>query len=550
MSTEQRFETKRLDHLGIVAGICHEIGLMGSVDQAVGPSEPKVSCGAAVQALVLNGLGFTSRALYLMPQYLDNKPVDLLIGPDLAAEDFNDDSLGRSLDQLFEAGVTEVFAQVAAQALEVYGIKHHFYHLDSSSFHLMGSTQPRRQRSRPLRSPTPVPVFLRDGYSKEPRPDLKQVVVSLITGHRSRLPVWMEALSGNRSDKDSFPETIRAFCQQLKAGERCYLVVDSALYGAANLQRPSETRWLTRVPETLAEAKRLLAETDREQLTALPDGYAYLEAPSEYTGIAQRWLVVYAPIAAQREEKTLLRRVAKEEKAAHKAWRQLAGQTFNCREEAEAALAEIQKGWKYQQAEAETSVLTRYPGPGRPAQGATPDVVGYQLQAEVTLSEEALEKARRRLGRFVLATNEADPEMLSPQAMLSQYKAQAVSVERGFRFLKDPLFFANSLFLKNPGRIMALIMIMVLALPVYSLAERKLRRQLAETGQRVLNQVGKEIQTPTMRWIFQVFEGIDLLLVSQNGQVINRQALNLRPEHLTVLHLLGPPVENCHMLAS
>jgi transposase len=55
------------------------------------------------------------------------------------------------------------------------------------------------------------------------------------------------------------------------------------------------------------------------------------------------------------------------------------------------------------------------------------------------------------LGRFILASNETDAERLSPEAMLSQYKAQAVSVERGFRFLKDPLFFADGLFLKNPS---------------------------------------------------------------------------------------------------
>jgi hypothetical protein len=48
-----------------------------------------------------------------MPQYLANKPADLLIGPGLEAADFNDDSLRRNLDQLFEAGVMEVFAQVA-----------------------------------------------------------------------------------------------------------------------------------------------------------------------------------------------------------------------------------------------------------------------------------------------------------------------------------------------------------------------------------------------------------------------------------------------------
>lgn len=542
MSTEQSFETKRIDHLGIIAGICHEIGLMEAIDQAVGPSERNVSCGAAVQAMVLNGLGFASRALYLMPQYLHNKPVDLLIAPDLVAEDFNDDTLGRSLDQLFATGVTEVFAQVARQALKTYGIEYTFYHLDSSSFHLHGqySTEDLQMEA----------IEITYGFSKEHRPDLKQVVVSLITGHRSQLPVWMEALSGNHSDKDSFPDTIQAFCKQLKTGKTSYFVVDSALYGAENLQNLGEIRWLTRVPETLAEAKRLVADTDAAEMTTLPDDYAYLQVSSDYGDLPQRWLVVHSPVAALREEKTLLRRVAKEEKTAQTAWRKLRGQTFNCEEDAEAALAEVQKKWRYHQAEAEVVPQTRYPGPGRPAAGATPDLVGYQLQGAVFPSEAALEKARKSLGRFILATNEPDPERLSPEMMLSQYKAQAISVERGFRFLKDPLFFADSLFLKNPGRIMALIMIMVLALLVYALAEGKLRLQLAETGQSVPNQLGKPTQNPTMRWIFQVFEGIDLLIMHQGDQILTRQVLNLKPEHLTVLHLLGPPVKKCYMVGS
>jgi len=123
-------------------------------------------------------------------------------------------------------------------------------------------------------------------------------------------------------------------------------------------------------------------------------------------------------------------------------------------------------------------------------------------------------------------------------------------VERGFRFLKDPLFFADSLFLKNPGRIMALTMIMVLALLIYALAERKLRLKLAETSQFVPNQVGKKTQTPTMRWIFQLFEGIDLLLIRQNEQIAVRHVLNLKPVHRDILRLLGPPVEKCYLLAS
>jgi transposase len=97
MTTNEHLETQRLDHLGIVAGICHEIGLVDVINERVGASERQVSCGHAVLAMVLNALGFSGRALYLMPDYLRNKPVDLLLGVDVSAEAFNDDTLGRTL---------------------------------------------------------------------------------------------------------------------------------------------------------------------------------------------------------------------------------------------------------------------------------------------------------------------------------------------------------------------------------------------------------------------------------------------------------------------
>src|SRR5262249_50620286 len=63
------------------------------------------------------------------------------------------------------------------------------------------------------------------------------------------------------------------------------------------------------------------------------------------------------------------------------------------------------------------------------------------------------------------------------------------SIERGFSFLKDPLFLASSVFVKKPTRIVALSLVMVLGLLVYRLAEHRLREQLAATGQTVPNQL-------------------------------------------------------------
>ena len=130
--------------------------------------------------------------------------------------------------------------------------------------------------------------------------------------------------------------------------------------------------------------------------------------------------------------------------------------------------------------------------------------------------------------------------------MLSVYKAQGVTVERGFRFLKDPMFFADSLFLKKPQRIMALLMVMGLALLIYALAERKLRQQLKAEEQTIPDQKGKPTQTPTMRRVFQMFEGIDILVISVANRLIRQEVLNLRPVHHQILALLGPPVKNIY----
>jgi transposase len=76
------------------------------------------------------------------------------------------------------------------------------------------------------------------------------------------------------------------------------------------------------------------------------------------------------------------------------------------------------------------------------------------------------------------------------------------TIERGFAFLKDPLFLASSDFVKKSERIVALSLIMVLCLLVYRLAEHGLREQLATTGQTVPSQVKQPTDRPTMRWMF------------------------------------------------
>jgi transposase len=542
MSAKPGYETQRIDHLGIVAGVCQEIGLVETINGLVKTSDRKVSCGKGTQAIILNALGFVGRALYLMPDYLHNKPVDLLIDPNLTAEDFNDDTLGRCLDDLYAGGVTEIFYRVASQALRRYGIRSNFVHLDSSSFHLHGAydaDEPEREA-----------VSITYGYSKDHRPDLKQVVLQLITHHKSALPVWLEVLSGNSNDKKTFKATLKAYYQQLSAEEQPYIVMDSAGFSADSLKEAQDIRWLMRVPETLAQAKQRVKETAVEEMAELEPGYQGKEVLCEYAGITQRWLVVASEAAQSREMKTLDKAQAKELEQAQKDWRKLEGQIFNCQADAEKALAQFNQKWKYHLSAAEAVPVMQYPRRGRPAAEDQKEVVGYHLQGNLSIDQPALEEAQRSLGRFIVATNELDATRLSNKAMLENYKDQGVSVERGFRFLKDPLFFAHSLFLKKPERLMALLMVMGLSLLIYSLAERKLRQVLKEMNLTVPDQRRKPTQKPTMRWVFQLFEGLDILLVKQNGEVLLRQLLNLRPAQEQVITLLGAQVQKCYLLGS
>ena len=116
MLPEERYINERLDHLGIVAGVCQEIGLAAWLDSQEPENRQQVSVGMATVAMILNGLGFSNRQLYLVPQYFANKPVEHLLGAGIKAEMLNDDCLGRTLDWLYAHDPTRLFAGIASRA--------------------------------------------------------------------------------------------------------------------------------------------------------------------------------------------------------------------------------------------------------------------------------------------------------------------------------------------------------------------------------------------------------------------------------------------------
>lgn len=528
-----------IDHIGIVAGVIDEMGLVEQINQRLGQHPLQVvSPGQAVKAMILNGLGFVSAPLYLFEQFFAGKATEHLIGEGVQPEHLNDDRLGRVLDQLFESGLTEVFVEVALRAAKRFGVGTKSVHLDSSSFHVDGE-----YATEPMIDKVQMPaISITHGYSRDHRPDLKQFVVDLMCSGDGDIPLYLRVADGNEADKTVFAQLMRQFKAELRF--EALFVADSALYCQENLQALSGLRWLSRVPATLNEAKEHLQNTrDEAFVRSALSGYRIARTQSHYAGVEQRWLIVESAKRQASDLDHLHQQVAKQQKVAQRQLQQLSRQAFACQADARSAAIQLEQSWRYHcLSQVNVMEQTVKAKRGRPRQEDHPTQKQYFVQATLAPDSAVLALAEKRSGRFILATNVLEREEFSDEELLGEYKGQQAT-ERGFRFLKDPLFFTSSVFLKSPRRVAALAMVMGLCLLVYSLGQRLLRQALSQSKQSLKNQLKKPTQTPTLRWVFQCFQSVHLLTVDNIKQIAN-----LTEERQQILRLLGAACQKYYLL--
>jgi transposase len=511
-----------------------ELGIGEVVDKATqqNPEMRDLTVGEAVKAMVLNGLGFVNHALYLVPRFFQNKPTSRLIAPRVTPAQLNDDALGRALETLYAYGVTELYSLIAATAAKRLGLAATFAHLDSTSFHVDG-------RYNSEEEPEAEVIHITRGYSRDHRPDLNQVMLELIVEHQAGIPVLMQPLSGNTSDGKTFGHVVKEYVTQLQTTYgTTYLVADSALYNADNLQQLAETtvKWMTRVPATLGEAQAALAQAAPSTMPLLTEGYRYQVLPSTYGGVAQRWLLLASEHRYAQAQRTVDKQLRQQSDQEVKEFKQLCRTTFACEADAHQALTTFEHSL---QATFLPTVIVRptprYGKRGRPRPDAQPARVVYTIEGALASSLAPRQALIDQHRCFILATNELDEATLSPQAVLIGYKGQA-HVERGFRFLKDPQFLAASLYLKKPERIMALLMVMTVCLLVYAALEYRIRKALKDHNATFPNQKGQPVQNPTARWVFQYFGGIHVLRIPGQWDLL---VVNLTEQHQQLLELLG-----------
>lgn len=535
-------KVERLDHLGIISGVIKDLGLIERIDERIVPdADEAITTGEAVAGMILNGLGFTQRPLSLTPQFFVNKPLDRLFRPGVRADHFNRFKLGRSLDKVFTYGCDPLFSELSLAACQQEGVDRRFRHVDTTTFSLHGDYVPETDEQA---------ILITHGYSKDHRPDLKQAVLELMTAQDGGIPLVSQSWDGNASDHAIFQTRAKALVDEFHATPTpSFMVADSKLYSEPNAPWLAQLPFLTRIPESLQVAQQVIQQAwDWNQWSPLDENYRFQRIELGHYGIEQRWLVVTSQTGWHQAEEAVIKAQEKEHNAIQKQLYHFQAQRFSSEEKAHTTLNRMVQKWKYHQVDQTTSTAhTHYAHKGRPTPDTPIQSMDWQLQVTVGADPEKRRAQQQRKASFVLGTN-IDAEEVAEEDLLPNYKGQGTA-ERGFRFLKEPLFFTASLFVKKPSRIQGLLMVMTLALLVYSIAQRRMRQRLKQQGETLPNQIGQPTPTPTLRWIFQLLEGINIVSVGiqRQRQVIIEGLTDVRKK---ILQLFGQEVCQIYQISS
>ena len=441
--------------------------------------------------------------------------------------------LGRTLEEVYAYGCDLLLSDLALAVCAQEGIDRRFNHLDTTSFSLSGDDVPDSDEQA---------ITITHGSSKDHRPDLKQAVLELMVSQDGGVPLLSKSWDGNASDTQIFQERATALMATFQRSPTPrYLVADSKLYNEDNAAHLSQLGFITRIPNTLKLVAQVIGQALRW------DTWHRLDATTRYQcialchyGMAQRWRVVSSQAALERAKASVHKAQQREAEAIEKQLFHLQAQRFETPEAAQAALVALETAWRYHQGETSSLIAhNHYACKGRPTPTTPIKSMDWQIQAQVRPDHEKMERRTHHKACFVVGTN-IEVSQLSDLEVMAAYKGQA-QAEGGFRFLKDPLFFVSSLFVKKPCRIQGLLMVMTCALLVYSVTQRRLRRHLARHNETVPNQINQPTARPTLRWVFQLLEGIHRVRVTVQGKVYDLIE-GLNEVQINILRLFGEEV--------
>ena len=545
-SSAQQLTPYVLGHLGLVGAFIRETGIIDMIDSRI-PKESN-NCGhfthgQVVALMILNGLGYTSRPIYMTHTYFKGKDVEDILGIEYRQEWFNDDVIDRTMDALYRYGLTPMFSDLALGIMKSLGRKVGSVNIDSTSFHYHGAEQKYHEDNSQVNYDEPHKINVTYGYSRDAHPELVQIMEQMMVDNATGIPLFMEPESGNTNDTNAFRRMVKVFekFKEYTYDGYIYLCGDSALYSAENIAEieNSGIKYVTRAADgKLKSVQKFITEHSSDELTDIDEHNQGRIYTVDNGNITQKWLLVHSNTAEFRNKHSVDACAQRELDKLNKVIKGYSKTCYSCEPDAQKEIDKFTKKCSYCRIACSSVIKEEIPTRGRKPKAPKPDSekqYRYKIDISIEIDRDYWEQVKRNKSFFVIATNDVERDWL-PGELLKQYKSQN-KVERGFRFMKDPEFFADSIFVSKNERIQTLLMVMTLSLAVFSGLEWKLRNAMKVTDTKLKNQVGKPTDKITMRYIFQLFHSI-MTLIDKNTN--KRMFFHMDEQMPKIVELLGP----------
>lgn len=549
-----KMQITRADHLPVIAAFCRRIDLVETINHIV-PTEMEVSVGIIIQGMILDTLSGRS-PLYRLADFFKHQDTELLLGKKVERTSFNDTTVARAMDAVFDVGAEKVFNAVAFKASCEFSLEKRHVHFDTTSVNVWGDYDQC--------SPDSGSINITFGYSKDHRPDLKQFLIKMLCVGKN-IPILGSCEDGNKSDKainNTLLSRISKHMAQhgLEPGAFVY-IADSAMVTKDNLTKIGDNLFLTRLPFSYNETNRVVSEAvtedNWEEVGVLNETPATAKRPPALYNVAEktvelyqkeyRAIIVHSSAHDKRRIKRIEREIKDSEKTLSKLIDQEAKQEFYCRADAEAAASRLCKSGTELHSITVSVEEKVYYARGRPPKNGTRKVAGvrYILKARIEEKEEQIRRKREEAGCFVLLTNvPRQGDMAETGAELLQAYKEQHGIERNFSFLKDPLI-VNDLFLKKPERIEVLGAVLLMALMVWNLIEHCLRQHIKECSAILPGWDKKPTRRPTAFMMSTKFLGLTIVRVAGLRRLAS-PLTDTQQRYLTALHLSEDDLLNNH----
>jgi transposase len=549
--------TERLGPLPLINHVLERLGLEALLERFVPTHDRRVRLPYS------KGLGVVLRSLLVErePMYRHQEMVTrfapTVFGLDApGCENVRDDAVGRALDQLFDADRAALLTEVVVSAVQAFDVVLEELHNDSTSIRFCGQyAGARGRRLRGKRAP-----FITYGYSKDHRPDLKQLLFILTTTEDGGVPVQFRCEDGNTNDARTHQGTWDALCRAAGSTDFLY-VADSKLCSRDAMDHIDSRggRFVTVIPRSRREDEEFRAWIQTHE----PDWEAVWDRPNPRRrgGPRDRWWVfryplpsregwpviwVYSALLALRQEQTRREHLAQAHEALEALNAKLTGPRprGRSRQDLQERIDQILRTYKVSRYLAVKLVAEEHhrfrqasrgrPGPNTRYVRTTRKVWRLSWQVD----EQAIAYDRRSDGMYPLITNDRD---LTPAQVLAAHKRQP-SIEKRFEQTKT-VFEIAPVLLKNEGRVEALFFVYFLALLVQALIERELRRAMQREGIQELPLYPEERTThrPTAEQILRLFSLTQRHTLQYNGEDVHTFEPELTELQRQVLALLRVP---------